>query len=116
MQFDKLQMFQDNVAIATASTEVDTGSANAESMLLIHASGTSVAATGDITITLTSTATSGSGYADDMTVLASAAELDKGLTFSVPNHAKRYLKVDYTGTSISGNVTTGMVIAGQTNL
>lgn len=112
---DKLQMFHIAVAIATASEIVDTGSENAETELKIQAGGTTIAATGDVTLTLTSSATSGGTYAADMTIAASADEIMKGLIFAIPNHAKRYLKLTFTGTSISGNVTTGLVVAGQTS-
>lgn len=113
---DKLGLFQDGVAIATASTEVDTGSANQEFGLLIHVGGTSIAATGDIVATLTSSATSGGTYGTDLAVSLSAAELMAGVTFSAPSHAKRFQKVAFTGTSISGTVNCGLTQGGQTNL
>lgn len=113
---DKLQMFHTDSAIAGASAEVDTGSSNAEMPLVVSVNGNGAVATGDATLTLTSSATAGGTYTTDMTVAATAAELNKGITFGIPNHAQRYLKVAVTGTGLSGNITAGLVTAGQTNL
>jgi len=123
MLFDTLMMVLDAVDHAgTLNGEVDLNDAKGAQTPLTFvlkgsedAAGAVVAASTDITLTITSRTTSGSGTNAIATIVATAAEVNNGVYFTIPSHCARYCYMAITGTISAGKFTLAQVMGSDKN-
>ena len=117
MIFDNETMFADDLAYGGSPSVVDMGMTypgpGRKIRIYVQGNGSLAGATG---LTITDGATN-SASDSLMSITASAAELNAGIVFTLPNTHARYVKIVLAGTPSAGAWTAGVVLDDeQTNV
>lgn len=118
MILDKTLLCADDLAHDGSVTAINLGIASPgpgeRIRMFAIGNGSLAGATG---LTVTDCDTSGGSYTAVMSITCTAAELNDGIYFELPNNVRQYVKVDLAGSTSAGAWTCGVKLAGdQTNL